>query len=1037
MTERKASGWLSSVVGNISGLWSRSPVESAATSKEFTDTRNSSRNTSYEEQAESDVGEEDDGIIVETVCAGPSVAVPTTSRTQSDITPKRHAVRYLSPSALLAATRSVSTLSEKEILTNTTRKRTAPSCLFQDDIMWSNTRNTFTTSVESPSSRFSTKRSRIQRDFADERAFLSSSLSDAPTTGRSHLNQSFASSFSPVNSLMMKSKVPRPHSTATSSLSTKTRAILEQLEKISSPVKEVKRLPSLNLNGPERWASDIISSTVQKPPRNSMCALSRAQLISNTLATKSNSPFWCRPAYSAKMADSSTNSSYTVQAPEHSATDTDQENESVKVLTTKSSSLLSPKKADFLSPSRKSDREKVFIDDGVEKSTVSSKVAALPLSTTSGIKSANTLPQQSSSKKSTNVFSARDMGVVSPVKEMLTNDKDEMESPTKIDGAMFAFTPPMKRGPSAGIHREKTPPKVSQPASFSKTALKPTAENATDDFSLPAQGVSKQIEEQRNTADENKKTPPVTEVSTSVKSMDANTTTSDTSSVKQPLQRSAEQWSCPKCMVFNKADIKKCICCGYENQLLEAKPWTCSECWVSNKSSDDKCVACCNSKQSNDKTVKLTDINSQNNSFTNVFGDRTFKPLPSSGSISFGFSAAKPVTDGANLSSTTSSPPTMSALNSSSVVNGNVNIEAPLKFGLSSSTLAPSFGFGKAPETSSLPTVTEEQPSVLSSHPPNATLTFGVSSGSSETTASLIPSLTHSSFSFPTLTMTTSSATTTPSSGNTFSIPISTSVNPFTFGSSITTTAAEFKAPTASLFSFGSSAPFPAVTTDASAVTTATPLPSFGTTLPDFSASKTPLFGSSGGSVSSPGGNHDVVEMSSPTTSPETSSIAVGPFGVSKSSTSSLFNFGASNAPSSTSAGTIFGNLQTTVQNPLSAPSTSLFSFGQQQMPVAPKPFEPPASLTSPPSTFNFGATASNGAAGFVFGSTAPPTNFTFGAQQPMNNAVSTTFNFTPASSAPPFGNVPGSAPTPNFFSVGSTSSTTARKMLKARRMRK
>ncbi|VDP19947.1 unnamed protein product [Onchocerca flexuosa] len=298
----------------------------------------------------------------------------------------------------------------------------------------------------------------------------------------------------------------------------------------------------------------------------------------------------------------------------------------------------------------------------------------------------------------------------------------------------------------------------------------------------------------------------------------------------------------------------------------------------------------------------------------------------------------------------------MSARNSSSVVNGNINIETPLKFGLSSSTLAPSFSFGKAPEINSLPTVNEEQPTVLSSHPPNATLAFGVSSGSSDTAASIIPSLTHSSFSFPTLTMTTSSATTVPSPGNTFSIPISTSVNPFTFGSSSTTTADGIKAPTASLFSFGSAAPFPAVTTNASAVTTATPLPSFGTTLPDFSASKTPLFGSSGGS---------------------------------------------------------------------------------QQMPVAPKPFEPPASLTSPPSTFNFGATASNGATGFVFGSTAPPTNFTFGAQQPMNNAVSTTFNFTPASSAPPFGNVPGSAPTPNFFSVGSTSSTTARKMLKARRMRK
>ncbi|VDO39563.1 unnamed protein product, partial [Onchocerca flexuosa] len=630
MTERKTSGWLSSVVDNISGLWSRSPVESAATSKDFTDTRNSSRNTSYEEQAESDVGEEDDGIIVETVCAGPSIAMPTTSRTQSDITPKRHAVRYLSPSALLAATRSVSTSSEKEILTNTTRKRTAPNCPFQDDILWSNTGNTFATSMESPPSRFSTKRSRIQRDFADERSFLSSSLSDAPTTGRSHLNQSFASSFTSVNSLAMRPKVPRSHSTATS-LSTKTRAILEQLEKISSPVKEVKRLPSLNLNGPERWASDIISSAVQKPPRNSMCALSRAQLISNILATKSNSP--CRPTHSAKVADSSTNSSYTNQTAEYNPTVTNQKNESVKVLTTKSSSLLSPKKADFLCPSRRSDQEEVFIDDNVEKSAVSSKVAALPLSATSAIKSADTLPQHSSSKKSTNVFSARDMGVVSPVKELLTNDKDEMESPTKIDGAMFAFTPAMKRGPSASLCREKTPSKVPQIASFSKTAFKPTAENATDDFSLLAQSVSKQIEEQRNTADEDKKTQSVTEVSTSIKSVDANTITSDMSSVKQPLQKSAEQWSCPKCMVFNKADIKKCICCGYENQLLEAKPWTCSECWVSNKSSDDKCIACCNPKQSNAKTVKLTDINSQNNSSTNAFGDRTFKPLPSSGGI--------------------------------------------------------------------------------------------------------------------------------------------------------------------------------------------------------------------------------------------------------------------------------------------------------------------------------------------------------------------------------------------------------------------
>ncbi|EFO24411.1 hypothetical protein LOAG_04071 [Loa loa] len=1029
--ERKTGGWLSSVVGNISGLWSRSPTEFAATSRENNDTRNSSRNSSYEEQAESDVGEENDDIIVETVCAGPSVTVPTTSRSQSDVTSKRNAVRYLSPSALLAATRSVTTSVDKETLTSTNRKRAATGCLFQDDVR-SNARNSPATSsiMEPFSTRFSTKRSRIQRDFTDERSFLSlSSLSDAPTTGRRHLNQSFASSFTPLNSLVMKPRVSRPCSSVASSLSSKTRAILEQLEKISSPVKEVKRLSSLNMDGPERWASDTISSAVQKPPRNSMCSLSRAQLISNILATKSTSPFWSRPAHSAKMVDSSITSSNTIHT--HS-TDMDHDRESDKMLTTKSSNLPLPKKANMLSPSRKQDQE--FDDDNVEKTTVSPKIAALPMST-SVIKATTVSPQRSSSAKSTNVFSARDLGVVSPVKEIVRNDNDKLASPAKIDGAMFAFAPPMKRGPSASFHGEEIPKVPQSASSFAETAIKATAEKCVDGFSFSAEGVSKQIEEQPNTADKGKEAESVTEVSTVVKPTDAVTTTPYTLSVKQSSQKSTEQWSCPKCMVFNKADIGKCVCCDYENHLLEAKPWTCSECWVSNKSTDDKCIACGNLKQSDGENMKQADISTQSSSFTNVFGDRTFKPVPSSGSISFGFSAAKPVTDGTNLSSLISAPPTTKTLNAGTVVNGNANNEAPLKFGLSSSTSAPSFGFGKVPEISPLPTVTEGQPLMLSSHPPSASLTFGVSSSSSVTTASFNPSLTRSSLSFPTLTMTTSAVTTVSPSESIFSIPLSTNVNPFTFGSSSTTTVGEIKTSAAPLFTFGSS-PFPAVTSGTSAVATTTSLPSFGTALPAFSTPKASLFGTSGGSTSSPGGGHDVVEMSSPTTSPVVPTT-VGSFEISKSSTPSLFNFGASNALSSTSTGTLFGNLQTTVQNPLATPSTSLFSFGQQQMPVAPKPFEPPASLTSPPSTFSFGATASNGTAGFVFGATSPPANFAFGAQQPLNNTASTTFNFTPATPAPPFGNVPGTSAAPNFFSVGSSSSTTARKMLKARRMRK
>lgn len=80
--ERKTGGWLSSVVDNISGLWSRSPSGSAASLRDNVETRNYSRNSSYEEQDECDVGEDNDGIIVEAVRAGASASVPSTSNSR-------------------------------------------------------------------------------------------------------------------------------------------------------------------------------------------------------------------------------------------------------------------------------------------------------------------------------------------------------------------------------------------------------------------------------------------------------------------------------------------------------------------------------------------------------------------------------------------------------------------------------------------------------------------------------------------------------------------------------------------------------------------------------------------------------------------------------------------------------------------------------------------------------------------------------------------------------------------------------------------
>lgn len=80
MTERRTGGWLSSVVGNLSGFWSRSPAESDTLSGADADSQNSSHEISYEEQTENDLGDDNDGIIIEAVSAGPSTTMPTTSR---------------------------------------------------------------------------------------------------------------------------------------------------------------------------------------------------------------------------------------------------------------------------------------------------------------------------------------------------------------------------------------------------------------------------------------------------------------------------------------------------------------------------------------------------------------------------------------------------------------------------------------------------------------------------------------------------------------------------------------------------------------------------------------------------------------------------------------------------------------------------------------------------------------------------------------------------------------------------------------------
>lgn len=191
------------------------------------------------------------------------------------------------------------------------------------------------------------------------------------------------------------------------------------------------------------------------------------------------------------------------------------------------------------------------------------------------------------------------------------------------------------------------------------------------------------------------------------------------------------------------------------------------------------------------------------------------------------------------------------------------------------------------------------------------------------------------------------------------------------------------------------------------------------------------------------------IEMASPeaTTSAPTATSNIFSFGATSQPSAPVFNFGIPSASSSAPSSLIFNGQSGSLVPPNSTSnvSSNVFQFGAQpaaqpsnvfglsssmQAPLPVKTNSAPPSLIEPPKTFNFGGSGT--ASGFVFGSAAPPATFNFNA----STAVPPTLNFGSATTAPSFGD---SAATANYFSAAHSgpSAPTARKMLKARRMRK
>ncbi|VDM37591.1 unnamed protein product [Toxocara canis] len=549
--------------------------------------------------------------------------------------------------------------------------------------------------------------------------------------------------------------------------------------------------------------------------------------------------------------------------------------------------------------------------------------------------------------------------------------------------------------------------------------------------------------------------------------------------VAQSEATSGKQWSCRTCFISNKADADKCVACGAAKGGGDAggktvaqavsREWFCKECMCKNTTGISKCSAC---------GAPLPTIP------VSVFGNRAFVPIAASSplDVKFGFVSARSSASDDNGSSTGAAASTHAAataplsfgLGPSAMSGSNVAVEGGVrpsvsdqgalpKFGLASSSSAPDFGdaLKQQPVVNhhELETIEEdkEEQQPATSAATASLFTFGstAAAAAAQTAQPDKPDITAHSSCFsstasggPLLFGEAGSLTQTASTPvfPTFAAPKS-SAPSLIFGSSAT--------PTAGLFRFGESGERPkaplafGISASGPAVSVA---PVTATAPPFNVAPSINQEGQSGAESKGPMGSNSVEMASTIEATPAPRRPFT--FGLAPSTTQStgLFAFGGAASTAATSStsntGGLFSGLNTGVA--VSSTMATPFQFGTAQAPV--KAFSAPGVVPPVPQTFNFGATsATNGGnAGFTFGSTTTPAVFSFGAQP----AAAPTFSFgsaAPGPAAPAFGYdctlrvlflhiYLRAVPTTNFFAPGSSTSsgtTTARKLLKARRLRR
>ncbi|GMR53796.1 hypothetical protein PMAYCL1PPCAC_23991 [Pristionchus mayeri] len=798
-------------------------------------------------------------------------------------------------------------------------------------------------------------------------------------------------SYSPCSSVRsLRSRITRP-SSRTSVLSSKTAALLGQIEKVSTPAQDARRMPMLRVGlNKERW-NTLGSSVNSNPPLNRLSsAPSRYQVMSSFLTPMQKKPYWRDVARER----------------------TDEGNEEVGVAAETSSSLPIT--------IRSENGEK----NGIKNQEMRAPAHQPVLKGADG----------SNVNRERNTFSAN---------EIASDDSLDLNALNKVkglDASQFVFALPSKGFLTKDVKPSfsfKKPVKVSESMAESESSEDSESEEAESSGSDAGSGRDDESDSGRNGGCD--AIPKIAE-KTSDTSSSAENTSKETSneeskknsspkntiaasfvpkpvSVAEPpkkesavLKCSSATWDCPSCYVNNKEVHSKCICCG------EAKPgafaavataptgganWDCPSCCVNNKAVDVKCV-CCGGNRPGVAPPPAA---------SNVFGERAFKPTTApSGGFSFGFGGGsgssstvtfgiKPSTENASIKTSGEVISTESKLSEKTVVSStpstasipSISVAPPVSSALMASK--PLFGGSSTPigtigssgafsfEVKAPPTNGEGEKSVASSLAPSIPLfssvpsaptttsvaaavpLFGLTSGSrSASSTTVVPSLP----SVPLFGPSSLSAAPSISSSSGMTLP-TTSAPPIPlFGASSAT-----PSPAPSLNLFGN----PSVASRVAPISNdkGSSTPSLTFTFGASGTTKAPLFGTStdvkplfGGSKPSDdegsAAKRSMIGASSSTLTPFTFGGQKGAMG-----TANLFSSSTSSTP--------FGGLSQSASTPsFSLPTAppSSFNFGSDSTSTVP-----------PPSTFNFGGSSSAApsvSAPFVFGSqSSQPAASSFG----------------------------------------------------------